>query len=179
MIITTTAPKDPMTKPRDHALHELDAKRLPAWPGGALKKRKPSLPPADPRDLALAENITVGVVKNLLLLQHLTQHYSGRSLKGIDVLVQKIIAIGLYQLRFLDRIPASAAVDQAVEQTRRFGKTSAAGFVNAVLRKATREPDPPLPPRERAAEYAPITLSHPIELFHKLEQLLGTQARLR
>jgi 16S rRNA (cytosine967-C5)-methyltransferase len=168
-----------MTEPRDHALHELDAKRLPAWPGGTLKKRKPSLPLADPRDLALAENITVGVVKNLLLLQHLIQHYSGRDLKSIDVLIQKILAIGLYQLRFLDRIPASAAVDEAVRQTRRFGKTSAAGFVNAVLRKATRDPAPPLPPRDSPAEYAHITLSHPIELFHKLEQLLGTQDALR
>ena len=66
-------------KPRDFALRELDAKRLPHWPAGALKNSKPLAPPADPRDLALAEHITIGVVKNLLQLQHLIQHYSGRS----------------------------------------------------------------------------------------------------
>src|SRR5260221_10902568 len=122
---------------RDFALRELDGRHLPHWPGKALKKVKPLVPPADPRDLALAENIVIGVIKNLLQLQHLIQYYSGRSLKSIDEVVQKILAIALYQLRFLDRVPVSAAVDQAVEQTRRFGESRASGFVNAVLRKAT------------------------------------------
>lgn len=163
-----------MTKPRDHALRELDARRLPHWPAGALKG-KAAAPPADPRDLALAENITVGVIKNLLLLQYLMQHYSGRTLKQIDPVVQKILAIALFQLRFLDRVPASAAVDQAVEQARRFGQSRAAGFVNAILRKATREPEPGLPGREDGAEYARLVLSHPPELFRRLEGLLGKE----
>ena len=165
--------------PRDFALRELDQKRLPNWPEGALRKGKPYGPPADPRDLALAEHVIAGVVKNLLLLQHLTQHYSGRKLKSIEPVVQKILAIGLYQLRFLDRVPASAAVDEAVEQTRRFGQGRASGFVNAVLRKATREPSPPLPGRDAAAEYARLVLSHPVELFQKLEALLGREGALR
>jgi 16S rRNA (cytosine967-C5)-methyltransferase len=164
---------------RDFALRELDEKRLPNWNPGAVRKGKAYAPPADPRDLALAENIVVGVVKNLLLLQHLTQHYSGRNLKSIDPVVQKILAIGLYQLRFLDRIPASAAVDEAVEQTRRFGQGRASGFVNAVLRKATRDPSPPLPGRDSPAEYARVVLSHPPELFQKLQALLGTEDALR
>jgi hypothetical protein len=46
-------------KPRDFALRELDARRLPNWPSGALRKGKPPTPPDDPRDLGLAENITV------------------------------------------------------------------------------------------------------------------------
>jgi 16S rRNA (cytosine967-C5)-methyltransferase len=167
-----------MTSSRDHALQEIDDRRLPHWPAGALK-RKRFAPPADPRDLALAENITAGVIKNLQLLQHQIHYYSGRTLKQIDPLVQKILAVGLYQLRFLDRIPPSAAVDQAVGQARRFGQARAAGFVNAVLRKATREPDPPLPLRDDARRYAEVVLSHPPELFQKLEQLLGAQEALR
>jgi 16S rRNA (cytosine967-C5)-methyltransferase len=167
-----------MTKPRDHALQEIDARRLPNWPVSAIR-RKPFAPPADPRDLGLSENITVGVVKNLLLLQHLLQHYAGRTLRQIDPVVQKILAIAIYQLRFLDRIPPSAAVDQAVEQARRFGQSRAAGFVNAVLRKATREPDPLLPSRGESQRYAQVVLSHPPDLFRKLEQLLGTQDALR
>src|SRR4051812_48715411 len=102
---------DRMTAPaplsaRDYALRELDGKRLPGWPADTIRKSKAYAPPVDPRDFALAENITVGVVKNLLLLQHLIQHYSGRKLKSIEPLVQKVLAIGLYQLRFLTRIPA-------------------------------------------------------------------------
>lgn len=166
-------------KPRDFALRELDVKRLPHWPPGSLRKRQPSSPPADPRDLALAENITVGVVKNLLLLQHLIRHYSGRDLKSIDAPVQKILAIALYQLRFLTRVPARAAVDEAVDQCKRFGQSKASGFANAVLRKATREPLPPLPPRENAAEHARVVLSHPTDLFERLEKLFGTEKALR
>jgi len=161
--------------PRDYALKELDAKNLPHWPPRALKQGNLYKPPNDPRDHALAENIIIGVTKNLLLLQHLIQYYSDRNLKSLDLVVQKILAIGLYQLRFLDRVPPSAAVDQAVEQTRRFGESRASGFVNAVLRKATRDPNTPLPARDNPAEYCRIVLSHPPELFLKLEKLLGTE----
>jgi 16S rRNA (cytosine967-C5)-methyltransferase len=164
---------------RDYALRELDARRLPAWPPDTIRKSKGYAPPADGRDLALAENITVGVIKNLLLLQHLIQHYSGRTLKSIEPIVQKILAVGLYQLRFLTRIPASAAVDEAVEQARRYGQSRASGFVNAILRKATRDPSPPLPDRHAPREYARVVLSHPPELFDTLEALLGPEDALR
>jgi 16S rRNA (cytosine967-C5)-methyltransferase len=48
--------------------------------------------------------------------------------------------MGLYQIRFLDRVPDHAIVNDAVELVRRAGKTSAASFVNAILRRAIREP---------------------------------------
>jgi 16S rRNA (cytosine967-C5)-methyltransferase len=70
-------------------------------------------------------------------------------------------------------------VDEAVEQTRRFGQGRASGFVNAVLRKATRDPSPPLPGRDSPVEYARVVLSHPPELFQKLQALLGTEDALR
>jgi len=130
--------------------------------------------------VALAEQISVGVVKNLLFLQYLMQEHSGRALKSIDPLVQQILAIGLYQIRFLTRVPASAAVDEAVEQTKRFGQPRAAGFVNAVLRKATRDGAPPLPDAEKNREaYARIVLSHPPDLFKRLSGLLGEADAVR
>lgn len=151
-----------MTGARDFALLQLDALRLPDWPARTTNKHLP--PPSDPRDFALAEQIRVGVIKNLLWLQALVEHHSGRERKKIDPLVQKIVAIGLYQLRFLTRIPARAAVDEAVEQAKRFGHAKAAGFVNAVLRKATREPDPEDVPE-------PLRLSHPSIVFQRLLKL--------
>lgn len=166
---------------RDLALLELDERRLPGWPAHTLPRRFDRRTPlADPRDRALAEQIHVGVVKNLLLLHHLVQRYSRRSLDKVDVLVQKILAIGLYQLRFLDRIPASAAVDEAVEQAKRVGRGKAAGFVNAVLRRAARQRDVPLPSAsDKPAEYARIVLSHPPELISRLEKLVGKEQALR
>jgi 16S rRNA (cytosine967-C5)-methyltransferase len=155
---------------RDHALASIDRLALPNWRANLIRRNVP--PPTDPRDLALAEQIRVGVIKNLLLLQHLIEHHSRRSLKSIDPLAQKILAIGLYQLRFLTRVPASAAVNEAVEQTARFGRARAKGFVNAVLRKATREVDP------KVADSA-IALSHPRELFDALVALLGRDDAIR
>src|SRR5580704_12512551 len=48
--------------------------------------------------------------------------------------------MALYQIRFLDRVPGHAAVNDSVELARRAGKSSAAAFVNAILRRAIREP---------------------------------------
>jgi 16S rRNA (cytosine967-C5)-methyltransferase len=48
--------------------------------------------------------------------------------------------MALYQVRFLDRVPGHAAVNDSVELARRAGKSSAAAFVNAILRRAIREP---------------------------------------
>ncbi len=164
---------------RDHALLLIDAERLPGWQSHLVPRGGESAVD-DPRDLALATRIHLGVVKNLLLLRHLARHYSGRPLNNIDPLIQKILAIGLFQLRFLERIPPSAAVDEAVEQTRRFRRHKAAGFVNAVLRRATREPDPPLPAlRDDPAHHAEIVLSHPASLFRRFVELYGQEDAVR
>jgi 16S rRNA (cytosine967-C5)-methyltransferase len=164
---------------RDLALAELDARRLPGWPSDLVCERRDQNSHIDPRDRALAEHIVAATIKNLFLLQFLTTHYSHRPAEAIDPLVRKILAIGLCQLRFLDRIPPAAAVDEAVEQARRFGRAKASGLVNAVLRNALREEAPALPRAEdNPVGYARIVLSHPPELFNRLAALRGVQAAL-
>ena len=124
----------------------------------------------------MGDQIVIGVIKNLLHLQWLTEEFSGRSSKSVHPLVQKILAVGLYQIRFLDRIPASAAVDEAVEQAKRFGQKRAAGFVNAVLRNAARGPMPVVP--QDAQVFAERILSHPKALWRRLEALVGKEKAL-
>jgi 16S rRNA (cytosine967-C5)-methyltransferase len=168
--------------PRDLALLEIDRRRLPGWPSRLIRPtcQIDKAPAADPRDVALAERLTMGTIKNLLHLQHLLQHHSSKRLRQIDPLVAKIAVIALYQLRFMQRVPASAAVDEAVEQARRFGRARAAGFVNAVLRNATRHPDPPPPdPARDPQAYASQILSHPGDLYRRLTRLLGPCDALR
>jgi 16S rRNA (cytosine967-C5)-methyltransferase len=163
---------------RDHALFLIDARELPGWKTILRNRRQRA--PADLRDLALAEQISVGVVKNLLHLHFLIEHLSGRRLASVDPLVQKILAIALYQLRFLDRVPAHAAVDEAVEQAKRFGQRRAAGFVNAILRKAAAGnwPAPPDPDGDPAG-HAEVALSCPLALYSRLAQMLGAEEALR
>jgi 16S rRNA (cytosine967-C5)-methyltransferase len=163
---------------RDYALSLLIDARLPGWSKPIGRQHHPARGKLDPRDRALGETIAMSVTKNLLLLRHAIRTYAGRELKQIDPLAQMIVAIGLAQLRFLTRVPASAAVDEAVEQAKRLRLGRASGFVNAVLRKATREPAIELPKKENAEEYARLVLSCPPEVFKRFASLMGAKKAL-
>jgi 16S rRNA (cytosine967-C5)-methyltransferase len=94
--------------------------------------------PLDARDAALAHRIVFGALRYRAQLDYLIAHWSGRSGK-LDVEVRTALRAGVYQLRYLERVPAHAAVTESVDLVKRARKRSAAGFVNAVLRKATRD----------------------------------------
>jgi 16S rRNA (cytosine967-C5)-methyltransferase len=96
----------------------------------------------DSRDAALAEAIVLGVLRNQAQLDFLIRHVSGRSEAKLDQEVRIALRMGIYQIRYLERVPRHAAVAESVELVKRARKRSAAGFVNAVLRKLTRDPVP-------------------------------------
>jgi len=119
----------------------------------------------DSRDAGLAEEIVFGVLRFRSQLDFLIRHYSGRGLQKLDPEVLVALRMGIYQLRYLERIPAHAAVSESVQLVRRARKTSAAGFVNAVLRKVNREP---IAWPDRA-----VALSHPAWLLDRWERQYG------
>lgn len=94
----------------------------------------------DPRDLALAESIVLGCLRYQSQLDYLIEVFSGRKQPKLDDVVRIALRMGIFQLRYLDRIPAHAAVTESVDLVKQAHKRSAAGFVNAVLRKVTRRP---------------------------------------
>ncbi len=89
----------------------------------------------EPRDAGLAYELTLGVLRRQLTLDFLIAHHGGLHPEKLDPPVRRALRLGLYQLRFLERIPPHAAVGESVELVKRSGKRSAAGLVNAVLRK--------------------------------------------
>lgn len=91
-------------------------------------------------DAALATELVYGVLRRRAQLDWLILQSSSRDRLPHDAEVVTALRLGAYQLRFLDRIPPHAAVSESVDLVRRFRKSSAAGLVNAVLRKL-----PPLP----------------------------------
>jgi 16S rRNA (cytosine967-C5)-methyltransferase len=96
---------------------------------------------AEPREAALAETIVLGCLRYQAQLDYLIGYFSGKTAK-LDDEVRIALRIGIYQLRYLDRIPAHAAVGASVDLVKQARKRSAAGFVNAVLRKVHRDPVP-------------------------------------
>jgi 16S rRNA (cytosine967-C5)-methyltransferase len=94
----------------------------------------------DTRDAALAETLVFGCLRYQSQLDFLTTHFAGRPQPKLDLEVRIALRMGIFQLRYLDRVPAHAAVAESVELVKGARKRSAAGFVNAVLRKVNRAP---------------------------------------
>jgi 16S rRNA (cytosine967-C5)-methyltransferase len=93
----------------------------------------------EPRDAGLAVQIVFGCLRYQGQLDYLIHLYSGRNPEEFDLAVKIALRSGIFQLRYLERIPAHAAVHDAVEFTK-LRKRAAAGLVNAVLRKVNRSP---------------------------------------
>ncbi len=91
-------------------------------------------------DRRLAMEIVMGVLRWRGELDFQIESLSGKKVDGFDPEVRTALRMGVYQIRFLERIPKRAVVDDAVELTKSARKRSAAGLVNAVLRKC-RPPD--------------------------------------
>jgi 16S rRNA (cytosine967-C5)-methyltransferase len=172
-----------------HALRAIGGERadLPS----ALAQAREHL--TDERDRGLAAEIVTGSLRWQRSLDHLVEHFANRKLAKVDRDVLHILRLSLYQLLHLDRVPASAVVDDAVDLTRHARKGSATGFVNAVLRSALRQrhrlPLPARPAlrergeskgeRDAAIAYLGITHSHPDWLVGRWVDRLGLEGAER
>src|SRR5256885_5669556 len=91
-----------------------------------------------PADHGLLTELVMGALRwRSVLDKHIAEH-SSQSLAKFDLEVLTALRLGAYQLLFLDRIPTHAAVNESVELVKQARKRSAAGMVNAVLRKIKR-----------------------------------------
>jgi 16S rRNA (cytosine967-C5)-methyltransferase len=137
-------------------------------------------PDVKPEDAALATELTLGVLRWQRLLDFLLDRQLKKPVARLDLPVALALRVGFYQLRFLEKIPARAAVNESVELVKRARKTSAASLVNAVLRRAAAEAKalagkflpPNLPPAERLG----ILHSHPTWLVQRWLARLGEPA---
>lgn len=95
-------------------------------------------------DRRLVTELVMGVLRWQSRLDQTIATAASRSLEKLDVEVLVALRMAAYQLRFLTRVPARAAINESVELVKRARKRSAAPFANAVLRKlAELGPEPP------------------------------------
>ncbi len=135
------------------------------WAGELLRSRTARL---EARDAALAYELVYGCLRLQARLDYLIGQAARRSAASLDPEVRQALRLGLYQLLYMDRVPAHAAVWESVELVKRVGKASAASLVNAVLRRAAKEPD--------AWPDAATELSMPAWLLDRWRRNYGEQA---
>lgn len=152
---------------RETALRALIACRTAdAWSDAVLNQeiQKARL---NRRDAALSTALCYGVLQNRGLLDYyIDSLLTGR--KHLQPALRDILRLGAYQILFLDRVPDSAAVNEAVEQTKKRFSKREAGLCNGILRSLSREKDKLEPPRDYAIRY-----SHPAELVDLMKASVG------
>ncbi len=90
-----------------------------------------------PVDRALCHELTLGTLRRQLYLDKIIEKLANA--KKLDIEIRVALRLALYQLIYLDKIPQYSAINESVNLVGRARKTSAKGFVNAVLRRAARE----------------------------------------
>jgi len=127
-------------------------------------------------DRALCYELVLGVLRRQLWLDRLAEHFAGRPASALDAPVRRALRLGLYQLRFLARVPARAAVNESVNLVHAARLRSAAPFVNAVLRRAAREKDfDPAHNIKDPLERLSVETSHPAWLVERWAADFGAE----
>ena len=155
---------------RETALNVLIACRKEGgWSNGVLKNYT-ARDRLDRREAALAAQLCYGVLQNRLKLDFYLQQLLSGKVKDLHPAVRDILHLGLYQLRMMDKIPQSAAVNEAVALTKKYCKKvrSAPALVNAVLRRAATENL--AEPKSYVEKY-----SHPQALVDLLKSYVGKE----
>lgn len=126
------------------------------------------------QDKNFISRLFYGVIERKVTLDHVISLYSKKPLHKLDAAVLVILRMGVYQLRYMESVPDNAAVNESVNLAKKMGKTSAAPFVNAVLRNFIRDGKeiklPEDPVKRMSIEY-----SCPAELAARLTDQYGSE----
>ncbi|HSL93344.1 MAG TPA: 16S rRNA (cytosine(967)-C(5))-methyltransferase RsmB [Bacillota bacterium] len=128
-------------------------------------------------DKALLFRLVYGTVSMRMALDYVLGKHLTRQISSLPDSIRNILRLGAYQIMYLDRIPARAAVDESVKLAHRYGHRGTAGLVNAVLRKIATSVEPAWPPRsEDLAYHLSVRYSHPRFLVERYLRRLGGTA---
>lgn len=154
-----------MKNARDLAVHILyDIEYNGAYSNMALKNAFSKNRDLSPLDKSFITRLVYGVVSRKLTLEYIISKHSKIKLKKISKYILIILKMGIYQLKFMDKIPESAAVNESVKLAKRYGHGASAGFVNGLLHTVIRN-DIIYP--EDNIERLSCEYSYPLELVKK------------
>ncbi len=123
----------------------------------------------DARESGFCAKLVYGVLQSTSYIEHCIDSYSQTSVKKMEHKVADILRISVYQILYMDRVPDSAAVNEAVNLCKEQKLQRASGLVNAVLRKiSANKVSLPEIPDSGTAKYLSVRYSHPLWLAEEL-----------
>ncbi len=146
-----------------------------AFAAAALEAELARAPQMAARDRALATELVYGTLRVLPWLEERIARHAPRGTGSLDARIRAELGIAAYQLFFLDRVPAFAAVSAAVDAIRPVKGPKVAAFANAVLRKLATEAEVQGEPRDTRLYEATLASLDPT-IRGALERALGSEA---
>lgn len=128
-----------------------------------------------PEDEALLRELVYGCTRQKRLLDYYLNTLCQSPFEKLPVEVKISMRLGLYQLLFLDRVPAHAAVHESVNLAKKGGQEALSGFVNAVLRTAETKKESFLVQGDSEIDTLSIRYSHPTWLAKKWAKFLSPE----
>lgn len=130
------------------------------------------------QDRRFITELVYGTVKAGDTLLWILKKFINRPLGKIEPVIVNILRLGIYQIVFMDKIPSSAACNEAVNLAKKFSNPGSAKFVNGILRNLIRQPEKyTMPTGNKAAEIS-VREQHPLWLVKKFIHTFGSEAAL-
>lgn len=120
------------------------------------------------QERSFLKRVTNGTMEHMIYIDYILNHYSKIKVNKCKPLIRCILRSSVYQLYFMDSVPASAVCNEAVKLAGKRGFQNLKGFVNGVLRSIVREGCPRLLPlEENKEEYLSVKYSMPVWLVEE------------
>lgn len=132
---------------------------------------------SDPRDKAFVKRVTEGTLEQLIRIDYILNLFSKVPVSKMKPLIRNLLRMSVYQLLFMESIPARAVINEAVKLCGKRGLKGLSGFVNGVLRNIEREKEKiPYPDKEKdQGKYLSIRYSMPEWLVYKWLGFYGNE----
>lgn len=139
----------------------------------------------DKKDRSFISRVTKGTVERRIFLDEIIGQFSNVKIQKMKPVIRNILRMTVYQIKFMDNIPAHAACNEAVRLAKKRGFYGLSGFVNGVVRSIAANPDQiKLPDRQKDPQgYLSVVYSMPRQLvswwlesydFNRVEQMLAS-----
>ncbi len=132
---------------------------------------------SEPIDKGFVTEVIYGVVKNKTALDYIIMQFSKVKIKKMSPYVLNILRMGVYQLYYMDKIPASACCNESVKLAKKYANKGAQGFINGLLRNVSRNVDTiSFPDKTDIKTYLSVVYSYPMWLVEKLISQYGKES---